>query len=65
MKRNALKTMMKDYKVTVPTLPPEDQKKMMVAAMKQWDKAAAKDAAICQGHRDAEGLPEKTSDHID
>jgi len=41
---NALNTMKKDYKVTVSTLPPADQKKMMVAAMKQWDKVAAKDA---------------------
>ncbi len=42
--RKALETMIKDYKVTVSTLPPEDQKKMMVAAMKEWDKVAAKDA---------------------
>ena len=41
---NALNIMKKDYKVTVCTLPPADQKKMMVAAMKQWDKVAAKDA---------------------
>jgi len=41
---NALNTMKKDFKVTVSTLPPEDQKKMMKAAMKQWDKVAAKDA---------------------
>ncbi len=41
----ALETMKKDYKVTVVTLPPEDQKKMVGVAMKQWDKAAAKDAA--------------------
>ena len=37
--------MKKDYKVTVLTLPEEDQKKMVKVAMKQWDKAAAKDAA--------------------
>lgn len=42
--RRALETMIKDYNVTVSTLPPEDQKKMMVAAMKEWDKVAAKDA---------------------
>lgn len=41
---NALATMKKDFKVTVSTLPPEDQKKMMKVAMKQWDKVAAKDA---------------------
>jgi TRAP-type mannitol/chloroaromatic compound transport system substrate-binding protein len=41
---NALNTMKKDFKVTVSTLPPEDQKKMMNVAMKQWDKVAAKDA---------------------
>lgn len=40
----ALDTMKRDYKVTVLTLPPEDQKKMVKVAMKQWDKAAAKDA---------------------
>jgi len=40
----ALDTMKKDYKVTVSTLPPADQKKMMVVAMRQWDKVAAKDA---------------------
>ena len=44
----ALNTMKKDYKVTVCTLPPADQKKMMVAAMKQWDKVAAKDAAAAK-----------------
>jgi len=42
--RRALETMIRDYNVTVSTLPPEDQKKMMVAAMKEWDKVAAKDA---------------------
>jgi len=42
---DALNTMKKDYKVTVLTLPEEDQKKMVKVAMKQWDKAAAKDAA--------------------
>jgi len=36
--------MIKNYKVTVCTLPPEDQKKMIQVAMKLWDKAAAKDA---------------------
>jgi TRAP-type mannitol/chloroaromatic compound transport system substrate-binding protein len=41
---DALNTMKRDYKVTVLTLPPEDQKKMVKVAMKQWDKAAAKDA---------------------
>jgi len=40
----ALNTMIKNYKVTVCTLPPEDQKKMIQVAMKQWDTAAAKDA---------------------
>jgi TRAP-type mannitol/chloroaromatic compound transport system substrate-binding protein len=38
----ALDTMKKKYGVKVVTLPPEDQKKMMKAAMKQWDKVAAK-----------------------
>ncbi|KAF0158091.1 MAG: extracellular solute-binding protein family 7 bacteria [Syntrophaceae bacterium] len=42
--KKALETMIKDYKVTVSTLEPADQKIMMVAAMKQWDKVAAKDA---------------------
>jgi TRAP-type C4-dicarboxylate transport system substrate-binding protein len=42
--RKALDTMIKDYKVTVSTVEPADQKKMMVAAMKEWDKVAAKDA---------------------
>ena len=41
----ALNTMKRDYKVTVLTLSPEDQKKMVKVAMKQWDKAAGKDAA--------------------
>ena len=41
---DALNTMKRDYKVTVSTLSPEDQKKMMTVAMKQWDKVAAKDA---------------------
>jgi TRAP-type mannitol/chloroaromatic compound transport system substrate-binding protein len=41
---NALNTMKKDFKVTVSTLSPEDQKKMMNVAMRQWDKVAAKDA---------------------
>jgi TRAP-type mannitol/chloroaromatic compound transport system substrate-binding protein len=41
---DALNTMVKNYKVSVLTLPPEDQKKMIQVAMKQWDKAAAKDA---------------------
>mgnify|MGYP000462907914 CR=1 FL=1 len=40
----ALDTMKRDYKVTVLTLPKEDQKKMVQVAMKQWDLAAAKDA---------------------
>jgi TRAP-type mannitol/chloroaromatic compound transport system substrate-binding protein len=39
---NALDTMKKKYGVKVVTLPPEDQKKMMKAAMKEWDKVAAK-----------------------
>ncbi len=42
---DALNTMKKDYKVQVMTLPPEDQKKMVNVAIKQWDKAGAKDAA--------------------
>ncbi|MBI5966697.1 MAG: TRAP transporter substrate-binding protein DctP [Deltaproteobacteria bacterium] len=45
---NALNTMKRDYKVVVTTLPPEDQKKMMNAAMKQWEKPAAKDAAAAK-----------------
>lgn len=45
---DALNTMVKNYKVTVCTLPPEDQKKMLQVAMKQWDKAAAKDAATAK-----------------
>jgi len=45
---NALNIMKKDYKVTVSTLPPEDQKKMMVAAINQWDKVAAKDATAAK-----------------
>ncbi|MDO9209187.1 MAG: TRAP transporter substrate-binding protein DctP [Deltaproteobacteria bacterium] len=40
---NALETMKKNFKVTVSTLPPEDQKKMMKVAVKQWDTVAAKD----------------------
>ena len=40
---NALETMKKKYGVKVITLPPEDQKKMMQVAMKQWDIWAAKD----------------------
>ena len=40
---NALETMKKKYGVKVITLPPEDQKKMMQVAMKQWDIVAAKD----------------------
>jgi TRAP-type mannitol/chloroaromatic compound transport system substrate-binding protein len=39
----ALETMKKKYGVKVNTLPPEDQKKMMKVAMKEWDKVAAKD----------------------
>ncbi len=39
----ALDTMKKKYGVKVNTLPPEDQKLMMKAAMKEWDKVAAKD----------------------
>lgn len=42
--KKALETMIKDYKVTVSTLEPADQKIMMASAMKQWDKVAAKDA---------------------
>jgi len=41
----ALNIMKRDYKVTVLTLSPEDQKKMVKVAMKQWDKAAGKDPA--------------------
>ncbi len=41
---NALETMKKKYGVKVSTLPPEDQKKMMKVAMKEWAKVAAKDA---------------------
>ncbi len=41
---DALNTMKKDYKVQVLTLSAEDQKKMVKVAMKQWDKAGAKDA---------------------
>lgn len=40
----ALNTMKRDHKVTVSTLPAEDQKKMLEVAMRQWDKVAAKDA---------------------
>ena len=39
----ALETMKKKYGVKVVTLPPEDQKKMMKVAIKEWDKVAAKD----------------------
>jgi TRAP-type mannitol/chloroaromatic compound transport system substrate-binding protein len=39
---NALDIMKKKYGVKVMTLPLEDQKKMMKAAMKEWDKVAAK-----------------------
>jgi len=42
--QRSLQTMIKDYKVQVSTVAPADQKKMMVSAMKQWDKVAAKDA---------------------
>ncbi|MFH1081420.1 MAG: TRAP transporter substrate-binding protein DctP [Pseudomonadota bacterium] len=42
--RQALETMIKDYKVQVCTMDPAGQKVMMAAAMKQWDKVAAKDA---------------------
>lgn len=42
--KKALETMIKDYKVTVSTVNPADQKKMKAAAMMQWDKVAAKDA---------------------
>jgi len=45
---NALDIMKRDFKVVVTTLPPEDQKKMMKAAMTQWDKAAAKDATAAK-----------------
>jgi TRAP-type mannitol/chloroaromatic compound transport system substrate-binding protein len=45
---NALNTMKKDFKVTVSTLSPADQKKMMIVAMKQWDKVAAKDAGAAK-----------------
>ncbi len=46
---NALETMKKKYGVKVVTLPPEDQKKMMKVAMKEWDKVAAKDAFAGKG----------------
>lgn len=39
----ALNTMKKDFKVTVNTLPPEDQKKMLEVSIRQWDKVAARD----------------------
>jgi TRAP-type mannitol/chloroaromatic compound transport system substrate-binding protein len=42
--RKALQTMIKDYNVAVTTVDPAGQKIMMAAAMKQWDKVAAKDA---------------------
>lgn len=40
----ALDIMKKKYGVKVVTLPPEDQKKMMQSAIKEWDKLAVKDA---------------------
>jgi TRAP-type mannitol/chloroaromatic compound transport system substrate-binding protein len=45
----ALDKMKKNYGVKVVTIRPEDQKKMMKSAMKQWDKAAAKDALAGKG----------------
>jgi TRAP-type mannitol/chloroaromatic compound transport system substrate-binding protein len=42
--KKALDKMIKDYKVTVTTVNAADQKKMRMAAAKQWDKVAAKDA---------------------
>jgi len=44
----ALETMKKNFKVTVSSLPAEDQKKMMNVAMKLWDKVAAKDATAAK-----------------
>jgi TRAP-type mannitol/chloroaromatic compound transport system substrate-binding protein len=40
----SLEKMIKEYNVTVSTVVPADQKKMMAAAMKQWDIVASKDA---------------------
>jgi len=45
---DALNTMKKNFKVTVSTLSPGDQKKMMKVAMMQWDKVAAKDASAAK-----------------
>ena len=45
----ALDKMKKNYGVKVVTIRPEDQKKMMKSAMKQWDKVAAKDALAGKG----------------
>jgi TRAP-type mannitol/chloroaromatic compound transport system substrate-binding protein len=42
--RQALNTMIKQYGVRVTKLSYVDRKKMMAAAMKQWDKVAAQDA---------------------
>ena len=56
---NALETMRKDYKVQVMTLPPEDQKKMVNTAMKQWDKAAAKDPASAKAVEMMKGFLKK------
>jgi len=41
--KRSLETMMKDYKVKISRLSPEDEKKMRAAAIKVWDKLAAKD----------------------
>lgn len=40
----SLDKMIKDYNVSVTTVNPADQKKMMASAMKQWDVVAFKDA---------------------
>ncbi|MGQ9695912.1 MAG: TRAP transporter substrate-binding protein DctP [Thermodesulfobacteriota bacterium] len=45
----ALDIMKKKYGVKVNTLPPQDQKIMMKAAMKEWDKVAAKDELAAKG----------------
>lgn len=44
--RKDLDTMIKNYNVRVTTLAPGDQKRMSVAAIKQWDKAATDDESV-------------------
>jgi TRAP-type mannitol/chloroaromatic compound transport system substrate-binding protein len=61
---NALDTMKKKYGVKVTTLPPEDQKKMMKVAMKEWDKVAAKDAQAAKAIEMLKGFLRKL-DYID